>query len=143
VQSDITEKLRLWFLQCPAFTDKKFSVDYLGEKGTQYAIYMTASAVSSGIDVLGNPFLNSRQKVNFALASAATYGQEVLQNLYNLGFFDEITKWMWEQNKTFNFPNIAEGKVISILPVSTQALIEAGANVGQYQIQCKLTYFRD
>jgi peptidoglycan hydrolase-like protein with peptidoglycan-binding domain len=119
-----------------------FGVDYMGEKNTGYAIFMLPTEISISTDILGETYIDERQHLDFALVSSDTYGQEVLQNLQNLGFFDDVTKWIYEQNRVRNLPVITEGTVQMILPVSTGALVEANANVGRYQIQCRLTYYR-
>jgi hypothetical protein len=67
----------------------------------------------------------------------------VLQALANHGFFDSVINWIIAQNKSKNFPEIADGEVISIMPSMTQYLFEAGANSGRYQISCKLKYRRN
>jgi hypothetical protein len=138
------EALRDWFLSCPYLDEgKRFGVDYNGEKAGQYAIYITSSAIDSFEDILGNVFEEPRQRLEFVFADLCTYGAEVLQNMQNLGFFDNLMRWMIDQNDTKNFPKIEEGRVIKVLPITTQYLAAATPNTGQYQIQCQLTYWRD
>lgn len=138
------ENIRTWFRSCPSVQPgNRFGVDYLGADPTEYAIYPTPSPLISRVDILGNVIFGPIQTFNFIFASREAYGQAVLQNLANLGFYDEIIAWIYEQNKTKNFPAIREGTVISIMPTLTQYLFEAGSDAARYQIQCKLTYRRN
>ena len=137
------ENIRKWLRTCPAVkAGNRFSVDYLGANPTEYSIFVSPSPLSFKTDILGNVNFNDRQDLNFIIASREAYGADVLQNLANLGFFDELIAWICAQNKTKNFPVIREGLVASIMPSLTQYLFEAGTDSGRYQIQCKLTYRR-
>lgn len=118
-------------------------MDYLTEDPTEYAIYTSPSTLKYKTDILGNVQFTPLQEINFVFASRESYGRDVLQNLQNLGFFQEVINWMILQNETKNFPAIAEGAVVSILPSTTQFLFSAGSDTGLYQIQCKLIYRRN
>lgn len=138
------EAIREWFRQCPALSKgSRFSVDYLSQMPTEYAIYMSPSSISSYTDVLGNVFVKSVQEQNFVFASRNKHSADVLQALANHGFYDSVINWIIEQNSKKNFPKIEGGEVISILPSITQYLFEAGANTGRYQISCKMKYRRN
>ena len=138
-----TDNIRKWLKTCPAVKKaNRFGVDYLGANPTEYSIFISPSPLAFKTDILGNVNFNDKQDLNFIIASREAYGADVLQNLANLGFFDEVIAWLYAQNKTKNFPTIREGNVVSIMPSLTQYLFEAGTDSGRYQIQCKLTYRR-
>ena len=142
-EANTIENLRAWFRGCPAFDKKsRFLVDYLGADPREYAIFVTPSPLNFKTDILGNVIFDTKQTLNFILASREAYGPDVLQNLANLGFYDEVISWICEQNKTKNFPIIREGKVESIVPSLTQYVFQAGTDNARYQIQCKLIYRR-
>lgn len=136
-----TESLRLWLRQCPTIgkTDR-FNVDFAGKDPTEYTIYSSPSTIKYNTDILGNVWLDPVQEVNYVFASTFPFSMNILQNLNNLGFFDEIIRWMREQNKTKNFPEIAEGTVISLMPTLTPYVFEANSEAGRYQIQLKIKY---
>lgn len=137
------ENIRAWLRSCPAIKpSNRFKVDHLGADPTEYAIFVSPSPLNSRTDILGNINYDSMQTLNFIIASREAYGSDVLQNLANLGFFDEIIAWIYEQNKAKNLPEIREGKAVSIMPSLTQYLFEAGTDNGRYQIQCKMLYRR-
>ena len=103
---------------------------------------MQPSTLASFIDVTGEVCVRSVQELNFVFASREKHSSDVLQALANHGFYDGVINWIIQQNKQKNFPEIADGKVISIMPSLTQYLFEAGANSGRYQISCKMKYRR-
>jgi len=139
-----TENIRNWFRACPAVAKgNRFRVDYLGDDPTEYAIFAVPSQLNSRTDILGNVAFDPKQTLNFIFASRSAYGADVLQNLENLGFFDEVRDWIYEQNKKKNFPVIREGAVESVTPTLTQYVMAPGTDAARYQIQCKITYRRN
>lgn len=137
------EQLRAWLRGCPALRKEyRFRVDYLAENPTEYAIYSSPSTIDYHENVLGEDVPNEIQTLNFIFASKESYGADVQQNLANLGFYDEVTTWIMEQNALRNFPKINEGKVKSIVPTLTAFPAEIGSDSAKYQIQLKLTYKR-
>lgn len=137
------EAIRDWFRECPELhRENRFGVDYLSADPTEYAIYMQPSSLASFVDVTGDVCIKSVQELAFVFASREKHPSDVLQALANHGFYDGVIRWIIQQNKLKNFPEIADGTVISVLPSLTQYLFEAGANSGRYQISCKLKYRR-
>lgn len=135
------EQLRLWFRSCPAILNtNRFRVDFLAENATEYAIYSSPSTINYRENVLGEEVPERVQSLNFIFASKESYGPEVQQNLANLGFYDEVVRWVLEQNSKRNFPEIDPGKVRSIVPTLTAFPVEIGSNCAKYQIQLRLTY---
>lgn len=137
------DAIRDWFRQCPHLQKgNRFGIDSLSADPTEYAIYMSPSTLASFIDITGDVCVKSRQELNFIFASREKHPSDVLQALANHGFYDSVIEWIIQQNKRKNFPEIADGTVISIMPSLTQYLFEAGANSGRYQISCKMIYRR-
>ena len=138
------DALRDWFRQCPEIKKQnRFGVDNLSADPTEYAIYMSPSTLQTGVDITGEVYVKSIQELSFNFASREKHPSDVLQALANHGFYDGVINWIIRQNKEKNFPEIAGGTVISIMPNLTQYLFEAGANSGRYQISCKLKYRRN
>ena len=138
------DAIRDWFRECPHLQPgNRFGIDYLSADPTEYAIYMQPSTLASFIDVTGDVCIRSVQELNFIFASREKHSSDVLQALANHGFYDGVINWIIRQNKQKNFPEIADGKVISVMPSLTQYLFEAGTNSGRYQISCKMKYRRN
>lgn len=138
------EQLRAWFRGCPALAaGNRFRMDYLAENPTEYALYAVPSQINYRENVLGEEVPLDIQSVNYIFASKESYGADVEQNLANLGFYDEVVKWILEQNAQRNFPDINEGRIKSIVPTLTAYPIQIGSDAAKYQIQLKITYRRN
>ena len=137
------DAIRNWFRECPEIQKgNRFGIDNLSSDPTEYAVFMSPSILQSFVDVTGEVCLKSVQELNFVFASREKHPSDVLQALANHGFYDNVISWIIAQNKEMNFPEIAEGSVISIMPSMTQYLFEAGTTSGRYQISCKMKYRR-
>lgn len=137
------DAIRNWFRECPEIQKgNRFGIDNLSSDPTEYAVFMSPSSLQSFVDVTGEVCLKSVQELNFVFASREKHQSDVLQALANHGFYDNVISWIIAQNKEKNFPEIAEGLVISIMPSMTQYLFEAGTTSGRYQISCKMKYRR-
>lgn len=138
------EAIREWFRECPHIQKgNRFGIDHLSSDPTEYAIYLSPSALNHYVDVTGDVVVRSVQEQTFTFASREKYTPDVLQALANHGFYDSVILWIIEQNKLKNFPKLDDGTVFSIMPTTTQYLFEAGANTGRYQITCKMKYRRN
>ena len=47
----------------------------------------------------------------FVIRSVNDYGPDVLQNLANSGFYENLAAWLEAQTRTGNFPSLPEGKI--------------------------------
>jgi hypothetical protein len=138
-----TEQLRDWFRTCPAIEkSNRFRVDYLTETPTEYAIYAVPSTLKTHENILGEEVLDDIQTQNYIFASKEVYGSDIQQNLDNLGFYDDVIRWIVDQNTTQNFPDWCGGKVKSIFPTLTPYVAQPGSSTAKYQIQLKITYRR-
>ncbi len=138
-----TEQLRDWFRTCPAILKgKRFRVDYVAEKPTEYAIYAVPSTLKYHENILGEEVPDEIQTQNFIFASKEHYGADIQQNLANLGFHQSVVDWILEQNAERNFPTWDGGRIKSIVPTLTGAPVQVGSSAAKYQIQLKITYRR-
>ena len=141
MMENTAENLRLWLRTCPAVSNlDRFGVDFMGQDFTEYAIYSNPSPIKTKTDIMGNVYLEAVQELNYLFVSAFPLSLDTLQNLNNLGFFDQMIAWLLHQNVLKNYPEIAEGRVLSILPTLTPYVMDAGGKTGRYQIQFKIRY---
>ncbi len=139
-----TEKLREWLRECPAvLKTNRFHADYLGEKPTEYSIISSPSALRNHENILGETVLDDIQFQNFIIASKVPYGADVLQNLDNLKFYQDVLEWIVEKNNAGEFPGWEGGTVKAILPTLTAYPVQGGSNAAKYQIQIQVTYRRN
>ncbi len=142
-EANNTAALRDWLRTCPAILNSaRFGVDFAGNSPTEYTIYSSPTTLQSYTDICGDVYFRPIQELNFILSSMRPLSSDTLENLSNLGFFNEVIEWVYKQNIVKNFPEIVEGTVISIMPTLSPFLIDAAANVGRYQIQLNVKYRR-
>lgn len=142
--SDTMGNLRQWFRTCPAISNKhRFSVDYLAEDATEYSLFSVPTALTYRENILGEAIPEAIQELEYIFTSRQMYGADVPQNLANLAFYHDVMSWIQEQNAKRNFPIIAEGKVLSIVPTLSPFAAQVGSDTAKYQIQIKLKYRRN
>ena len=125
----IIQSLRDYFLTCPLMGDSAINVDYLPEgPEVEYSIDTTPATeiVKQYIDG------SSVRQYLFVIRSVNDYGPDVLQNLANSGFYENLAAWL------------PEGKIPQKIEAqSTGYLFTTGPDTGKYQIQCRLQYFQE
>lgn len=133
--------VRAWLRTCSEFASTAyFGADFLKDDPEHFALYSVPSALSTRENILGNTKLRPVQTQNFIIAYRAPYGAQVVQNLDNVLFFQNVAAWIWNQNATHNFPEWEGGEITSIIPTITPTIMEAGTATARYQIQIKVTY---
>lgn len=139
----IIKSLRDYFLQCPLMGGKKINVNYLPaecrKNGVEYSIDTTPATEIIKRYADGSTV---RQYL-FVIRSVADYGADILQNLANSGFYEELADWLAQQTQRELLPALPPGKQAqSIEAQSTGYLFTSQAGSGKYQIQCRLKYFQ-
>ena len=137
----IIQSLRDYFLTCPLMGDSAINVDYLPEgPAVEYSSESTPATeiVKQYIDG------SSVRQYLFVIRSVNDYGPDVLQNLANSGFYENLAAWLEVQTRTGNFPSLPERKIPQKIEAqSTGYLFTTGPDTGKYQIQCRLQYFQE
>lgn len=119
---------------------KKINVDFLPEAGVEYSIDTTPSTEIVRRYVDGS----SIRQYLFVIRSVEDYGTDVLQNLSNSGFYEELAAWMEQQTWDGSVPQLPTGlHAQRIEAQSTGYLFSPGAKTGRYQIQCRLLYYQE
>lgn len=137
----IIDSIRDYMLNCPVLDAyAKLNVDFLGTQPTEYTIdsQPTTSIVKQYVDG------SAIKQFVFVFGSREYYGPDVLQNIENSGFYEELSEWFDEQSKTGNLPTLKNGKkAIKIEALTTGYLFDATEDNARYQIQCRLIYYED
>lgn len=136
----IIESIREFILPCPLLKDGCLNVDYLGDEPTQYSI--EGSPVSAEIKRYSDG--GALKQYNFIFSSKEFYGDDVLSNLENNGFYEQFAEWMKQQSKNKNFPKL-DGKKspVSIEALSNGCLMDGYTGQAKYQIQCGFIYYEE
>lgn len=129
------EKIRKYLIENGIVDEEcRVNVDFLGENPTEFAI----------IPIAVNPILkkyidgSSLRQYQFQLISCSYYGADVLQNMANSKFYEEL----YDKIETFNdegvLPDIKG--IESIECLNNGAILDVTTNTARYSIQMKITY---
>lgn len=114
----------------------RINVDFLGDNPTEFAI----------IPIKVNPIIkkhingSSKRQFQFQLISCNYYGADVLQNMANSKFYENLYTLIEKNNSKRIFPNI-DG-IESIECLDNGAILDATTNTARYSIQMKITYLK-
>lgn len=137
----IIDSIRDYMLDCPVLDAyAKLNVDFLGTQPTEYTIdsQPVTSIVKQYVDG------SAIKQFVFVFGSREYYGPDVLQNIENSGFYEELSEWFDKQSKTGNLPTLKDGKkAIKIEALTTGYLFDATEDNARYQIQARLIYFEE
>lgn len=135
----ILESLYGYLDACPLLQGRRLHVDYLPAKPLEYMI--SPSPVD---EVIRRYCRGAAQKqFVFVLASVNWYGEDILTNIDNSGFYERLADWMRRQTRRRALPALGEGRsALSLEPMSTGYLYNAAETEARYQIQCRLVYYQ-
>lgn len=95
--------IKEWIETCPHLNGGKISVDYLKDKAQSYSIDRTPvqPEVSNFVDGRGG-----KRQIAFDFSVTAPLSSQSITNLANSKFCEDFMKWVSEQNRLKNFPQI-------------------------------------
>lgn len=136
----ILNAIREFLRSCPVFDSRaKISADYLPEGIGQYSVEGAPTSAVVRQYINGD----SVRAYNFLIAGREAYGEDIIINLENAGFYEQVADWMDAQTQHGSLPQLSEGKTaLSVETLSTGYISEEGSNDAKYQIQCRLTYLQ-
>lgn len=128
-----------YMLTCPLLSNSDVNADYLGNNVGQFSV----DCIPGDTVLRSYPDGSSVRVLQFAVSSRESYGPHTLQNLQNIGFFEQLSDWLETASQQNRLPELGENKTaLSITPVSTVYILEEGADNARYQIQCRLKYLQ-
>ncbi len=135
------DAIREFIGSCPLFSGKYINVNYLGnEVKTSYSVEVvpTSPVVKRYTD--GGQLC----QVLFVVASRELYTESPNDNTAVMKFYDDFAAWIEEKDKAREYPALPAPCVVQSVEVMTGPyLFEAGNVDARYQIQCRLTYYKD
>ena len=135
----IIEAVRKYLEGCPLLNGGKLNVDFLPEEAATYSVDVVPvkPVVKAYLDG------SSKRQFLFVFATRAYYGDHIRQQLDNLCLFEAVEDWVDKQNHARNFPDLASGRTVQKMEVTTSGYVFApDTDTARYQIQCKLSYFQ-
>ncbi|HBF68766.1 MAG TPA: chloramphenicol resistance protein [Firmicutes bacterium] len=129
------EKIRKYLIENEIVDEVcRVNVDFLGENPTEFAI----------IPIAVNPILkkyidgSSLRQYQFQLISCNYYGADVMQNMANSKFYEELYDKIESNNDDEILPDIKG--IESIECLNNGAILDVTTNTARYSIQMKITY---
>lgn len=129
------EKIRKYLIENGIVDEEcRVNVDFLGENPTEFAI----------IPIAVNPILkkyidgSSLRQYQFQLISCNYYGADVMQNMANSKFYEELYDKIESNNDDGILPDIKG--IESIECLNNGAILDVTTNTARYSIQMKITY---
>lgn len=137
----IIESVREFISTCPHLNEfaEGIGVDFLGTEATSYSIE----------EVPSNPIVkkyidgSSVRQFLFIFSSREAYSEDAFINLNNIGFYEKFYNWIEEQSLNKNLPQITCGESLKIEALTNGYAFDTDIDKARYQIQCKLTYFKE
>lgn len=143
----IIESIRNYILTCPLLEEYNgiimLRVDYTDS--SQPTTYTIEEGITSNPIIKKYTTGSSQRQYNFILSSIQPYG-DIDQNISNLAFYENLEKWIEENNKNGILPIMETGKEANKVEVLTNGYIFDNAydmTTSRYQIQLKLKYFQE
>ncbi len=139
----IIESVRDFIETCP-YLDNLSSVmiNYLSDTPGSFSIEEEPSPIILERYLDGS----SKRQFTFVFASRFIYSDEIRNNIDNSGFYEDFTDWLEECTENENLPVLDTG----LTPVKIEALssgylfgIAENLTEARYQIQCRLTYYKE
>ena len=76
----------------------------------------------------------------FVFALRDIYDENVMRNLKNSQFFEQIENWVYEQNQKGNLPQVDAGDSVKLEVTKSGCLDESNMHSGRWQMEMRLVY---
>lgn len=132
----IIESIREYILTCPLIRDGRVNIDYLGD-GMEYSIDPI------GADPIYKRYTDGfcLKQFQFALTSKEAYDGDARTGIANSGFYQFFEEWVEGNNNDDVLPVLEGGHESVRMDVMMSGyLFSTEADLGRYQIQCRLIY---
>lgn len=139
----IIESLMNYILTCP-YLEKlsKFGLNFLDRNSKNYSIEEVPSKSTISKKVDGS----YEKQFVFVFASMFDYSEELENQIYNSGFYEDFSDWIEENNDNEIFPKLRDGLIPTSIEVETSGYlygVTEGMDKARFQIQCKLIYEKE
>lgn len=126
-------------MQYPNLKEGALGVDFLGDNATEYCV----EAVPCPPVFRQYTDGDCLKQFQFIFASREWYSADVVQNTENLAFYENFGKWIREQNRSGNLPDLDGREPFSIEVLTGGYAFDADANTARYQTQLRLIYHEE
>lgn len=136
----LIENIRKYMSSCPLLDGGSINIDFLSSSNIEYTIETVPCEPVIKYFISGS----SLRQYEFILASREFYGTDVVQNIQNSEFYENLAHWIEENSKNKILPVLENEKQSAdkIEILTHGALISEDAKTAVYQIQLRLIYFQ-
>ena len=120
---------------CPLLNKGKVNLDYIKEKPQSYSIDETP------VEPVLNEFRDGGRRLQIQFDFSIQANFSVLENIKNSRFCDDFTKWIYEQNKKGNLPEI-DG-IDSIKCLGRGTILQTTETTAIYVIPMQVAYIEE
>ncbi len=141
MSNPIIKIVRDFIKTCPHLPEyyKGIGVNYLSDQTDTYVI----ESVPAEEIIDGYTDGSTTRQFVFLFASKEPYGEDVLSNIDNLGFYEKFSRWFEEKTMFRQLPELGEGRVAEKLTAeSVPYVFSEKNNKARYQVQCRLVYYQ-
>lgn len=140
-ENSIAGALCAYFENCELLRGKLIDMDYLADDAHGFSVDIMPSSVKVSNYTSGG---GVRQRL-FVLRTNGEYKEDTLARINSSGLFEALADWMEQQTQRGTLPELPHGKTALQMEAMTPGVRYASAKstMGQYQIQCRLTYLQD
>lgn len=138
--SKIIDGIRDYFLECPLLENNRINVYYLGLEPIEFSIEIlpTEPIIHRYVDG------GAKMQYDFAFTSRNDYSSDVIDNIQNSSFYENLEEWIDNNNKKEIYPNMpSKCSAFNLQVVSSGYLFDSDTTTAKYQIQLKLLYTKE
>ena len=124
----IIESIREYVRMYPDIDNRKINIDYLGD-GMEYSI-----------DPIGADPVYKKYTDGSCLTSKEAYDGDARTGIANSGFYQNFEEWTEQNNLNDIVPELDGHDAIKVEVLQSGYLFSAEADLGRYQMICRLIY---
>lgn len=126
--------------QCPLLAKGFIRVDQLGPRPIEYGIATLPADPILKRYVDGS----SVRQYLFAVTSREYYSIDMIQNIKNSEFYEDLADWFEAQNAVQNFPDLGAGKTVQKMELVTSGyLYSTDRKTARYQLEIRIRYYKE
>lgn len=131
----IIESIRDYILSCDFLKDGKVNIDYLPDE-------MAYSIDPVGADPIYKKYTDGSclKQFQFSLTSKEAYDGDARTGIANSGFYQFFEEWIEGNNMKDIYPELEGHQSIRVDVLQSGYLFSEEADLGRYQIICRLIY---
>lgn len=137
----VIESIRNFIKKCPYLEEFegaiRIGVDYLDKESTTYSIEKVPcnQIIKKYVDG------SCKKQELFIFTSRESYGPDIINNLNNINFYENLVSWLEEKNRTGDLPILDGKREVEKIEILTNGYAFAtDVDKARYQIQLRLIY---